>query len=302
VTVTLDHSKLLSNRAKRRMLATEGGAFMLADWVHAVFMHFEVNPQILGQQVPFELDLRDGKAYVSLVAFEMNRFRMNTGGRLVEWLCKPISDHGFLNVRTYVRYRDEPGIFFMAEFLPNWLSVLLGGRSFGLPYRYAKLDYQHEADRQAITGHVRLPGAGRAKGADAAGGFRGAERDSGVGHISWHADLPQAPSAEFSAQCTPCEAGSIEEFLCERYTAFTKWRDVHRLFRVWHEPWPKVPIDLEFGDLSLLQSTGGWIDHAEFIGAEYSPGVFDVWMGKPQCVNGKFCNSLWDEKSGRVIS
>jgi len=107
-----------------------------------------------------------------------------------------------------------------------------------------------------------------------------------------------APGAEAST----CEVGSVEEFLCERYTAFTKWRNVYRLFRIWHEPWRQIPIELVFDDLSLLQSTGSWINHAEFIGAAYSPGVFDVWLGRPQCVNGKFCNHLWDEKSGRAIS
>ena len=101
MTVTLETSQALSECGKRRMLATEGGAFMLADWARAVFMHFEFDPSVLQPQVPFELDLRDGKAYVSLVAFEMMGFRMRTGGRFVRWLFRPISDHGFLNVRTY---------------------------------------------------------------------------------------------------------------------------------------------------------------------------------------------------------
>ena len=92
--------------------------------------------------------------FVSLVAFTLVRMRPRIGGKLGEWLLKPIATHEFLNVRTYVRHRGEPGIFFLAEWLPNRLSVLLGPRSFGLPYRHGRLRYTHSRDGSIVRGSV----------------------------------------------------------------------------------------------------------------------------------------------------
>ena len=77
-------------------------------------------------------------------------------------------------------------------------------------------------------------------------------------------------------------SASLDEFLLERYTAFTKRGDTERLFRVWHQPWPQVPIDVTMLDESLLASTGPWFRHARRIGAHYSPGFETVWMGRPR--------------------
>ena len=79
------------------------------------------------------------------------------------------------------------------------------------------------------------------------------------------------------------EAGSLTEFLLERYTAFTFHRR-RRLFRVWHEPWEQTPIEVDVSANDLLASTGAWWESAELIGANYSPGV-EVWMGRPHRIS-----------------
>jgi uncharacterized protein YqjF (DUF2071 family) len=249
-------SDSLSAAARRRMLQTPGEPLFYASWDHAVMIHYEVDPDALQRDVPFELDLRDGRAFVSLVAFTLRRMRPRRGGRIGEWLLKPIATHEFLNVRTYVRANDEPGIFFLAEWLSNRLSVPLGPPVFGLPYRYGRIDYRHTRPTHGISGRV-----------DARGGcfsYRG-----------------KTTNADFG----PCEPGSLTEFLMERYTAFTQpWRCPRRLFRVWHEPWPQTPLDIEVTGSDLLGVTGEWWNTAEFIGANYSPGV-DVWMGRPHRIS-----------------
>ncbi len=65
----------ISKAARKRMLSREGEPLFLADWERAVFIHYEIDPEILQRAVPFQLHLRDGKAYVSLVAFTMRRMR-----------------------------------------------------------------------------------------------------------------------------------------------------------------------------------------------------------------------------------
>ena len=245
-----------SELARRRLIGTEGAPLFLSDWTRAVFLHYRVAPEILCPQVPYELDTRDGWAYVSLVAFEMLRLRPRAGGRCLEWLSSPIGNHGFLNVRTYVRHQREPGIYFLVEWLPNRLSVSIGRRLFGLPYRFAELDYHHDHKAGTLFGSVAEP------------------RRSAS--LRWDSGIDSGP------QFVPCEPHSLDEFLLERYTAFTERHGVQRLFRVWHEPWPQTRLDVTMRDVSLLRRTGDWIEHAQWVGANYSPGVREVWVGRPQ--------------------
>jgi uncharacterized protein len=239
-----------SKAGRRRLLAHAGEPLFLAAWQRSVFIHYEVDPSLLQRQVPFALDLRDGRAYVSLVAFTLWRMRPRLGGKVGEWLFKPIASHEFLNVRTYVRHNGEPGIFFLAEWLSNRLSVRLGPRSFGLPYRFGHIRYEHGNRESIMSGTV--------------------EADDG---------LLRYRSALSREDFRPSEAGSLTEFLIERYTAFTLRRR-RRLFRVWHDPWEQIPIEVDVSADDLLASTGAWWNSAELIGANYSPGV-QVWMGRP---------------------
>jgi uncharacterized protein YqjF (DUF2071 family) len=233
------------------MLAKAGEPLFLATWNQAVFIHYEADPSLLQRQIPFKLDLHDGRAFVSIVAFTLLRMRPRIGGRLGEWLFKPIASHEFLNVRTYVRHAGEPGIFFLAEWLSNPLSVRLGPRTFGLPYRFGHLSYKHGNEDRKILGTVI----------------------ANEGRLAYRASTPTPTFA-------PSETESLTEFLLERYTAFTRQGRRRRLFRVWHEPWPQMPIEVEVTADDLLISTGAWWRSAECVGANHSPGV-EVWMGRP---------------------
>ena len=233
------------------MSQTRGEPFMFSDWRHVVFMHFEVEPEVLQRQVPFDLDLRDGRAFVSLVAFHLENMHLRFGGALTRFLMSPIEGHELLNIRTYVVRNGEPGIYFLSEYLPNPWSVRLGPPLYGLPYRLADLRYDH-----------------------------GKRDKRGVVRQGDH-------SLEYSGfmqneELTRAESGTLEEFLLERYTAFTERNGVERFFRIWHEPWPHTTIDIEVTDTSLLEKTGDWFKAAQFIGAHYSPGVESVWMGYPR--------------------
>jgi uncharacterized protein YqjF (DUF2071 family) len=231
----------------------------VADWDRAAFLHFSVDPGLLQPWVPFPLDCREDRAWVSLVAFTLSGMRLRAAGRAGRLLCAPIGTHVFLNVRTYVRVGGEPGIHFLAEWLPNRLAVILGPRLFGLPYRLGRLDYRH----------------GRKPGSSISGEVTGA----GGGHLHYRAELPA--DAPFMA----CEPGTLDEFLLERYTAFVAWQGGRRgFFRVWHRPWPQVRIEPEIADRSLLlECPGGpdWAPGATFALAHFSPGSEEVSMGRP---------------------
>jgi uncharacterized protein len=241
----------LSEAGKRRLLAKGGEPLFLATWDRALFIHYETDPSLLQRDIPVQLDLRDGHAFISIVAFTLLRMRPRIGGRLGEWLFKPIASHEFLNVRTYVRHNGEPSIFFLAEWLSNPLSVRLGPRAFGLPYRFGHLSYTHLHEAGEMFGSVT----------------------ANEGQLEYRAAIR-------AIRFGPSESGSLTEFLLERYTAFTCQRRRGRLFRVWHQPWQQTPIEIEVTADELIASTGGWWKSSRCVGANYSPGV-EVWMGRP---------------------
>jgi uncharacterized protein YqjF (DUF2071 family) len=243
--------------ARKRLLSVKGEPLFLADWLRPVFIHHEVPAAALQRDVPFELDLHHGKAYVSLVAFTMRGMRPCRGGPLAAWFFKPIATNDYLNVRTYVRHDGEPGIYFLSEWMNNRFSVRLGPLTFGLPYRFGELNYRHRHDAGILSGEVR--------------------------------ETIRGPSLAYQAKQTdpafvPCPAGSLDEFLLERYTAFTAHKTKRRFFRIWHQPWTQQAVQVSVSDNSLLAGVWPWFSDAKLAGGNYSPGARDVWMGRPHPV------------------
>ena len=250
-----DTRRTLSEEGRELLLSRRGEPLFLAGWLRTLFMHFEVPAERLQKDVPFELDLYEGKAYVSLVAFTMRDMRFRRGGAMLSWLTKPIATHEFLNVRTYVKNGSDRGIYFLTEWLSNWLSVQLGPLLYGLPYHYAKIDYRHEHESGQLSGQVRAGITGRC--------------------------------FEYVADCEadafgPCERGSLDEFLVERYTAYTACGPAKRFFRIWHPPWPQVKVEVMIRKGSLMWNRWPWFAGARLVGANYSPGFDEVWMGRAQ--------------------
>jgi Uncharacterized conserved protein (COG2071) len=82
----------------------------------------------------------DGRYLVSVVSFHVRRGRV---GRA------PVLPFSQLNVRTYVTWKDEPAVLFLAS---RVTLAGLPGLLFGAPYRSARL--------KARPGHLRAPGLG----------------------------------------------------------------------------------------------------------------------------------------------
>jgi uncharacterized protein len=241
----------ISQDARRRFLAREGRPLLKGDWTRALFLHYEMPAELLQPHIPFDLDFWEGKAFVSAVAFSMEGLRPSFGGALGRWLFRPIANTEFFNLRAYVRHDDVTGIFFISEWLNNRCSVLGGPITYGLPYKFARIQYEHPPEQGRLEGRVGDAFAYTSKIA------------SGV-----------------SFQV--CPADSLDEFLMERYTAFTRHGRRSRYFDIWHEPWRQAPVDAQIRDDRLLRHNFPWFAQAQFVGANYSPGVRDVWMGAPR--------------------
>ena len=276
-------------------LATWRPAFV-CDWRGVIFLHFAVESARLQSFVPFELDEWDGplfesgaanvggraaRAFLTLVAFDMIGFRPCRGGWATRWLTAPIASYPLLNLRTYVRRGGERGIHFIREWVPNRWAVLVGPRTFGLPYRLGRLDYAHDG-QDRIEGEVRL-GRSRAIGTRTEGPARPVLR--------YRADLPRDDSEQRG-----CAPGSLDEFLLERYVAFTtvprafgsSSRSRSLRFRIEHRSWSWRPLTSPVvEDMSLLATAcplfarkpadGG----PGLIGGHYAPELLDIGIGWP---------------------
>jgi uncharacterized protein len=258
----------LSRAARQRIVSRRGEPLFIADWESILMIHFEVDAGALQREVPFQLDLHNGRAFVSLVAFTMRGMRPRVGGQLAAWLFRPIATHHFLNVRTYVRHRSETGIHFLAEWLSNWVAVQLGPATFSLPYRHGHIAYDHHWRRGQLSGRVEDVAAGAA--------------------LEYEARLEQLrekalrEEADYASIFAPCEFSSLTEWLMERYTAFNCAHGRKKFFHIWHPPWLQSPIEITIQNDSLITLTWPWFKDAQLLGANFSPGLVGVWMGWPQ--------------------
>jgi hypothetical protein len=219
----------------------------LAQWTDALFIHFRLDRKLLQPQIPLELDLFDGSAFISLVAVTQRRLRPGWGGPATELLTTALARNMFLNLRTYVRHGNQAGIYFMAEWISNRLMALVGSAMYGLPSQLARLDY-----RSAAGESMR-----RVKAAS--------------GEFACRASWDSAAAAQI------CPAGSEVEFLLERYAAFTLRGSVLRRVQIAHGPWRQIPAQTIIHRSDLL---GPVLPPP--CAAHYSPGLNDVCIGRPQ--------------------
>lgn len=241
--------------ARWRFDSYEKAPLFKADWTDLVFHHFKIDPAILAPYVPFSLDLFEGNAYVTLVGFRTSRLYVNRLGEWTRWVHFPISHHSFLNVRTYVTHRGEPGIYFIKEYVNSLPAVPAGRMTFGLPYSYADISFDHKNPAEGLFGKVE------AKPAKC---------------------LRYYCEAEDGIEASHCEPDTVEEFLCERYSAFTDLNGTKRVFRILHDPWEVVPLVTTWEDTRLLENDFAWFKEAEHAGSYWTRGAFGVAISRPR--------------------
>ncbi len=195
---------------------------MYQRWEELLFLHWEYDPMELQARLPtgLHLDTFEGKAYVGVVPFYMQRIRPRFLPT-VPW----VSNFLELNVRTYViDDSGVPGVWFFSLDCNQPIAVRLARKFFFLPYQ----DAQMIAKRQD---HV----------------VQYAAKRYGEVHAASFAYAPNGPLKE-------ANPGSLESFLVDRYWLFahnTKTGDLYK-GRVWHQPymvgsalcseWSHVPL------------------------------------------------------------
>lgn len=198
---------------------------MLQKWHDLLFAHWAMPPEQVRPLVPpeLELDVRDGQAWVGVIPFWMSGIRARGVPAL-----PGLSSSPELNVRTYVRYRGIPGVYFWSLDIASHVAVW-GARTFyHLPYLYASMSIKNTGEQFSYTcSRMEKPQPAE---------FRGRYG-------------PTAPPRQR-------EQGSIEHFLSERYCLYTIHNGQVLRAYIHHLPWPLQDADAQIEVNTMAQTTG----------------------------------------------
>lgn len=159
-------------------------------WNHLLFAHWIVSTELIQSTLPpgLRADTFDGRAYLGIVPFNMQRIRP-AGLPALPWVSWFLE----LNVRTYVHDRNgQPGVWFYSLDCNRRLAVEIARGAFHLPYYLARMR---------------------------------ARQDGAIRHYECLRRGTPGPAAAFSWQpgpeATVAAPGSLEFFLIERYVLFS---------------------------------------------------------------------------------
>jgi len=208
---------------------------MHMSWQELLFAHWPFSPEVVRERIAatfggipagLEIDTFEGSCYLGVVPFRMAR----TGLRFWPTLLGP---HTFpeLNARTYVCYKDRPGVLFFSLDAASRLAVFTARRWFYLPYFNA---------RMSIDAGEKIH-------------YRSTRTHRG------------APVAEFEARYGAAgpvynsAPGTLERWLTERYCLYSigprqsLWRgEIH------HKLWPLQPARAEIS-LNTMAASHGFV-------------------------------------------
>lgn len=199
-------------------------SFLTGEWRKLLMVNYEIDPTILEEFLPVgtELDLWNGKCYVSVVGFMF----LNT--RLLGIKVPFHSEFEEVNLRFYVRRLEnnewKRGVVFIKEIVPKFALALVANIAYKENYESLKMDHTWQFSEQSIGVGYRW----RKKG-------------------KWN-------NIQVSAEVkkVDIEQGSVDEFITEHYWGYAKV-DSSRTneYEVTHPKWQIYPvsdvtIDIDF--------------------------------------------------------
>lgn len=201
-------------------------------WNDLAFLHWPVPASLIAPLLPrgLTVDEYDGHAWIAVVPFWMSGVTMRGVPAIPRLSAFPE-----LNVRTYVRHGDKPGIWFFSLDAASRLTVFGGRILFSLPYFYANM--------------------------------RAEEREGRVQYSSIRsADTRFVASYRATAPVVKTTPGSLEHFLTERYRLYAAHSDSLSFADIHHMQWPlqQAEVEIERNDMlaaNRLSAEGAPIVH-----------------------------------------
>lgn len=199
---------------------------MTQSWHDLLFAHWPMDARRLRSRIPsdFELDLFKGDAWIGIVPFHMTNVAPR-GIPALPW----VSAFPELNVRTYVRVADRPGVYFFSLDAGSSLAVNVARILLNLPYYPASMKVTSGA--RAIRYESRRTGE----------------------------DVTAELVASYEPIGSPFLAaeGSLEHFLTERYCLYhVDRRGAAYRLEIHHPPWPLQAAQAVFGRNSMAEAAG----------------------------------------------
>lgn len=127
-------------------------SLMQQTWSNVVFIHQEVEAKSLEKLIPspLELDLYNGKAYISFVGFLMKDIKPLSLSTI------PYFDSmKEFNLRTYVKYKDQSAVYFFSLDATKSLLIEIARKFFKLNYLKASIDYDLKEKIECIRSDNR---------------------------------------------------------------------------------------------------------------------------------------------------
>jgi uncharacterized protein YqjF (DUF2071 family) len=194
-----------------RPAPTPGRPFLTARWTNLILATYAVPQELLRPRLPpgLDLDLREGQAFISLVAFDFHDTRVLG----VPW--PGYRNFPEINLRFYVRHGDERGVVFIRELVPKRLVAWLARLLYNEPYLAAPMTSVVREDAASLTVEHRLTFGGRAHTLTATG---------------------RKPAIR-------PDAASVEHFFKEHRWGFNTARDGRTVrYEVRHPVWDVYPV------------------------------------------------------------
>ena len=118
------------------MIQKQNKIFLSAGWHNLLLFNYRVAPEVLLPHLPdgCELDLLDGSAYLSLVAFQFLRTEVLG----IKW--PGFVNFPEINLRFYIKYNGERGVCFVKEFVPSRVVATIARLLYNEPYQHAHMD------------------------------------------------------------------------------------------------------------------------------------------------------------------
>lgn len=130
------NAAILEERSHRPWPMPDAPWVMTQTWHDLLFAHWPVDPTSLQPLVPaqFPIDVFQGDAWVGIVPFRLTNVAPR-GVPSLPW----VSEFPELNVRTYVRVGDRPGVYFFSLDAGSWVAVHAARTLLNLPYYVASM-------------------------------------------------------------------------------------------------------------------------------------------------------------------